>query len=109
MQVEARHLARIPIIHDVAIDPLPALAPFCPPHFRAHESVSDRRYRRTTPHPPAELGGYVGRAVARAQAPRPLDVGCQIAVAEPDPRFAAQPAERLHERPGFVPPAPSGF
>ena len=58
-------------------------------------------------HPLAEIGGDGGQGFAGLQAARPLQMQGHIAVTQAKPGLAAQRLHRLHERPGFVVPAPA--
>ncbi len=101
----AHHRLTVPM-DEIVLEVQPALVgqQACP-----HRVVGHRQHPRTHPHPPAQIGGHRGQALAAFQPARAFDVQGHVAVTQAKPGLAAQCLHRFHERPGFVVAAPAEF
>src|ERR1700736_6766952 len=90
--------------HEIVLEVEPSVGTA---HARAHAVIAHGQDARADIEPPAEIVGDARERLARRVPARALDVGCKVAVAEPEPGRPAEPRERRHEVPGFVTPPPA--
>ena len=100
-----RRLAAPP--HEIILEIEPALA-VLQTRVRTGSSLIGRMPRGDA-EPAAEIVGDRRQRLAGGEPAGALDMGREIAVAEPEPGLAAERFERRHEGPGLVAPAPAGL
>src|SRR5690606_4101103 len=73
----------------------------------ADRIIGHGQHTRRDPKTPSQAGGHLGKRLAGGQSSRSFDVEGEIAVAQAEPRGAAESLQGVHECPGLALPPPA--